>query len=489
MKKQLFIATAFAMSLVGLSKNAHAQSSWNTGGADITTVNTNAVGIGTTIAPADKLSVNGDIGFEATTNWYRHLFGRSSYGVALYSDQDWQSGGGILLNSVTNTGNNPGAIDFIATPAVGATTESAFSFWLTDNGGQWVKNMMSLNKEGQLSLQHVAALPSTNISPTVKIVDDFYTNTTNTSPIANDYNVFEVWANTIYDTYPVSSGSPSVLNKLALGVVNNVVNPRVVVNKTQAQYTLDVGGTIRADNDILADQNLVVQNSVGIGTSAYGAPMDVLNIKGNISFDTHPGGPGAFNTIRGRSSNEGIVLWANNDWADGAGILLNGSGGLHGGSMQFVVPDLNNTDKAFTFNTADNGTGNWNGELMRIMKDGQVGIGNVSTVPYVNGAPKYKLYVEKGILTESVKVALASTIDWSDYVFADNYELKTLNEVEDYIKENKHLPGVPSAEEVVKDGIDVAKMDATLLQKIEELTLYVIEQQKQIEELKAKLNK
>jgi hypothetical protein len=100
----------------------------------------------------------------------------------------------------------------------------------------------------------------------------------------------------------------------------------------------------------------------------------------------------------------------------------------------------------------------------------------------------YKLYVEDGILTEKVKVAIKTTLNWSDYVFAKDYKLKPLNEVASFIKENNHLPGVPSAEEVVKDGIDVAAMDAKLLEKIEELTLYIIDLKNEVEKLK-KANK
>jgi hypothetical protein len=61
------------------------------------------------------------------------------------------------------------------------------------------------------------------------------------------------------------------------------------------------------------------------------------------------------------------------------------------------------------------------------------------------------------------------------YVFADDYKLKPLDEVESFISEYNHLPDVPSAQEVVNAGIDVATMDAKLSQKVEELTLYVIE--------------
>jgi hypothetical protein len=111
----------------------------------------------------------------------------------------------------------------------------------------------------------------------------------------------------------------------------------------------------------------------------------------------------------------------------------------------------------------------------------KVTIGSVSSTP-----GNYNLYVANGILTEMVKVAVQTSSSWSDYVFNKDYKLLSLGEVETYIKKNKHLPDVPSAEEVVKEGIDVATMDAKLLQKIEELTLYMIEMKKENERLLTK---
>ena len=97
----------------------------------------------------------------------------------------------------------------------------------------------------------------------------------------------------------------------------------------------------------------------------------------------------------------------------------------------------------------------------------------------------YNLYVSKGILTEKLKVAnSADVMNWSDFVFNKDYKLRSLHDVESYINANKHLPEIPSAKEVGEEGIDVAAMDARLLQKIEELTLYIIQQQKEIDELK-----
>ena len=99
----------------------------------------------------------------------------------------------------------------------------------------------------------------------------------------------------------------------------------------------------------------------------------------------------------------------------------------------------------------------------------------------------YKLYVEQGILTEKVKVAVKNTSEWSDYVFKPTYKLQSLLEVEHYINKYAHLPGVPSAEQMVEHGNDLHKTDAKLLEKIEELTLYLIQQQKRIEQLEAQI--
>jgi len=119
--------------------------------------------------------------------------------------------------------------------------------------------------------------------------------------------------------------------------------------------------------------------------------------------------------------------------------------------------------------------------------NGKIYIGNTATYPTSTG--NYRLYVEGGILTEKVKVALRSTANWADYVFADDYRLMPLNEVEAFIQKNKHLPGVASAETLAKEGWDVAAMQAKHMEKIEELTLYVIDQNKTIEAQQATLSK
>lgn len=124
-------------------------------------------------------------------------------------------------------------------------------------------------------------------------------------------------------------------------------------------------------------------------------------------------------------------------------------------------------------------------EALRVNQNGKVRIGNgASDIKTPDG---YRLFVEDGILTEKVRVSVKTTANWADYVFAPDYKLMPLNEVEKFTKENNHLPNVPSAKEITENGIDVAQMDAKLMEKVEELTLYLIEQNKQIEQLKAEV--
>ena len=84
-----------------------------------------------------------------------------------------------------------------------------------------------------------------------------------------------------------------------------------------------------------------------------------------------------------------------------------------------------------------------------------------------------------------VKDLRVTLTDWSDFVFDDGYSLRPLGEVERYIEANRHLPDIPSAKEVEEEGVDVGEMNKLLLQKVEELTLYIIDLQKQIDELKS----
>ncbi|MEH6309215.1 hypothetical protein RYH73_26425 [Olivibacter sp. CPCC 100613] len=105
---------------------------------------------------------------------------------------------------------------------------------------------------------------------------------------------------------------------------------------------------------------------------------------------------------------------------------------------------------------------------MYINNSGNVGIGTAS--------PQAKLAVKGNILAEQIKVT--NNIAVPDYVFEPDYELQPLTEVERYVKEHKHLPEIPSAKTIGKEGLDLAEMNLLLLKKVEELTLHAIANEK-----------
>ena len=98
---------------------------------------------------------------------------------------------------------------------------------------------------------------------------------------------------------------------------------------------------------------------------------------------------------------------------------------------------------------------------------GNVGIGTTS--------PTEKLEVNGTIRTKRVKVEATG---WPDYVFSENYELRTLDELEQYIQQHQHLPEIPSAQETENNGQDLGEIQSVLLKKIEELTIYLIQENK-----------
>jgi hypothetical protein len=120
---------------------------------------------------------------------------------------------------------------------------------------------------------------------------------------------------------------------------------------------------------------------------------------------------------------------------------------------------------------------------MIVTTDGKVGIGTNDTKGY-KLAVAGTLGVKGKITAEEIQVIVPA---WSDYVFKSDYNLRSLKDVEGFIKQNGHLPEIPSEKEVTENGVQLGEMNALLLKKIEELTLYVIEQNKTIQTMQAQL--
>lgn len=104
-----------------------------------------------------------------------------------------------------------------------------------------------------------------------------------------------------------------------------------------------------------------------------------------------------------------------------------------------------------------------------------------------HGEEDHSLYIEGSAIAEEIFVKVKT--DWPDYVFAPQYELMPLNDLETYIAQNGRLPLMPTSAEVAKENVATGETLHLLTQKVEELTLYILQQQKEIESLKVEMEK
>lgn len=157
------------------------------------------------------------------------------------------------------------------------------------------------------------------------------------------------------------------------------------------------------------------------------------------------------------------------------GFQYNGTAFANGAAMRFVVESANSAQIRFQTNP---GTGTFENRMI-IGANGAVGI-NVQPAD-MSKLGTATLGVNGKILATEVEVKLFGS--WPDFVFKKDYQLMPLCEVENFINENGHLPNVPNEAQVKENGINLGQMDGILLQKIEELTLHIIELNKRIAEL------
>lgn len=195
--------------------------------------------------------------------------------------------------------------------------------------------------------------------------------------------------------------------------------------------------------------------NVGIGTAN---PETRLHVAGGLM--TLDGSLPAIYTGTG-SGDLGRYLQVLNSWTNQSASGLKAGGILVSDSYTYANPSKND-----------------------LIVKGKVAIGT----PTTNSSNDYKLSVNGRIGAKDVQIESTSNA-WPDYVFSEGYQLPDLYEVEQYINKNRHLADIPSAEEVKAKGYSVNDMDEQLLKKIEELTLYIIQQQKQIDALQTQLDK
>ena len=279
----------------------------------------------------------------------------------------------------------------------------------------------------------IAGLLDSSLFNTSIGVDAFKNNTTG---VYNSGFGFNALASNTTGNNNTSLGYAALGNNRS-GNDNTAIGYQANVTDTSDSYAISIGYNATAiSNQLALSDSIHTIKAKGLSTGAGYVLTDVSG-NGNLSLQPIAGGTTAW-SLSGNTPTSGISY----------------IGSSNNVSLRFRTHNI---------------------ERMTIDSIGRVGIGTTNIAD-----TSYNLYVEKGISTRKVKVNVAS---WSDYVFDTDYKLSSLIDVENYIKQNKHLPDVPSAIEVEKNGIDLGNNQKILLQKIEELTLYIIDQNKKIEEL------
>ncbi len=250
--------------------------------------------------------------------------------------------------------------------------------------------------------------------------------------------------------------------------------------------TLTIGGTTNS----AADANIFLRTGTAKNAWMLAAQNNAINVfeitpstsEGGTTFTTpafaimQSGKVGVGTTspittfhVLGPSSTTVTVGGTTSSAADANIFLRTGST-----KYAWMIGAQNNANNVFEITpSTTTGGSTFNTPALSVLQSGNVGIGIIS--------PSEKLSVNGNI---SAKKIIATQTGWSDYVFNDDYKLRSLKEVESFIKKNKHLPEVPSAKEVEEKGISVGDNQALLLKKIEELTLYMIELKKETLALK-----
>ena len=323
---------------------------------------------------------------------------------------------------------------------------------------------------------------------------------TNTLNKVSKWNGTQLVTGTIFDNGNIGIGTSTPAYQLHIQSVSDGIVAIDGAAATSAWTYYLMGGIFKTASGYRAsidahclfaagDDRLVVSNvtgNVGIGTTTPGSKLSIVGDGVSTSPVVQVN-----NSYVGTADVRGISSYSKA--ADGWGYGIEATGGYKGGSFDAdagayvggaygVIATASGTagTRYGVYGTASGSGDNWGGYFPTKTYTNDLRVGGTQ------GATGYVASINGKLIATEVRVALQSA--WPDYVFKNDYKLMSIHELEESIKEENHLPGLPSACEVEENGLHLGEMQTKIVEKLEESHLYIIQLQKQIDELKVQIN-
>jgi hypothetical protein len=435
----------------------------------------NTTGIGNTAQGSQSLYSNNTGNFNVATGWralYLNSSGFSNVAVgasALFNNTNVSNlvavGDSALYDNTTGAANTA-----VGSKALFSNTTGS---WNLASGFNALKS--NTTGYGNTACGESAMLiNTTGYHNTATGTSALRSNTTGTLNTANGvvalYANVDGFSNAAFGAYALSSNTAGYRNT-ASGTKTLEHNSTGIDNTAFGMESLNTNTT--GSSNTAAGKNALYSNSTGEGNTANGVAALFANTTG------------IFNTASGLMALNNNTTGYNNTAFGKDALLFNSTGNSNVGIGYRAGYWETESNRLYIDNTSHGNLsdarskaliyGEFNADpgYQKLVINANVGIGTTN--------PTYKLTVNGGIRAKEVVV----NTGWSDFVFDEDYSLMPLHKLEKYIVNNKHLPEIPGAGEVEENGISLGNMDAKLLQKIEELTLYLIELNHKVENLES----
>jgi hypothetical protein len=403
--------------------------------------------------------------------------------------------------NILNGASNLFSVGGDGTTLINSTTTTNSSPFTVQNAGT---NLLQVTAGGKIGINNVSPAALLDIGCTTPLTNPFQVEGNNGYGAANQFNVFTIKpdGSTIINGLSINTNDP--LLKVLGGGINyfqiastgattingaTAINAALSVNTTNALPFSVINGTINllqvASNGIVTIPSIKGNSTTGGYNSllvdatgklvAGGSVSSTNSVAWNVGGNSSVGG--SIGTL-GTTDNEDLIFVA------GTSSSLTGTERMRITAAGNTYLTVNSSaSKSFSVvNSSISASSSCGNETFAVYGSGQTLIGgHLTSGAYTNAL----LQVRGQIAAEEVHVLAASF--WCDFVFDKEYKLQPLKELEAYYKQNKHLPDVPSEAEVKENGIDMATMDAVLLKKVEESTLYIVQQQKELDAMKEEM--